>query len=499
MFRVLLAGLVAGCSAARPSTVREALRESHRARPPPELAPSSFVPPGAIHGADLSGVAESLDRTATIAFGLGFIDEEDDRPGPEIVPPILAVTGTVTFDIPMADDERVGQWIEYLTGRGREWYAKWLGRSTRYVPIFWPILDQYGLPRDLVFLSMIESGFSPHAYSWAHAAGPWQFIVSTGREYGLEVGFWVDERRDFELATHAAARYLRRLQRYYDGDWYLAWAAYNAGVGRVDRAARNMRSRDFWRLSRSWYLRRETKHYVPKLLAAATIAKQPDEFGFDDVVYLPPLRWEILTVTVATDLGTIARACGLSDHAELVTLNPALRTEVTPPSVSYPVRVPSGLHDRCSSGLVSLGPERMTYRYAEVSAKDSIEAIAGRFRTTPQAILQWNGIQREQLGDFDEIVVPVPIAAASEVPIVDPPFKRYRPNRYGPEGAQLVVYEVQPGDSLWRIARRYRVSLQKLRLWNGLWKATRLAVGQKIRVYLGAGRGPGHPGFRRGK
>lgn len=463
---------------------------------PPETEATTWVPPGAVHAADLTGAHERGARSGTTSLDLSFFDhveEEIDEPGPPAaVAPILAVTGTVvTFDIPMSDDERVEEWVEYLTSRGRRWYGKWLGRSTRYVPIFWKILDRHELPRDLVFLSMIESGFSPRAYSWAHAAGPWQFMPRTGRQYGLRVGFWVDERRDFELATEAAARYLSRLYEYYQGDWYLAWAAYNGGVVRINRAVRRLRSRDFWRLSRTWHLRRETKHYVPKLLAAARIAKQPDKYGFDDVSYMPPLAWEVLTVTVATDLKTLASACGLDDQEELVTLNPALRIKVTPPGTAYPVRVPEGMVDQCSKGLAGMSAtERMTYRYYEVKRRDSVASVAKRFLTTAEAILSFNGIEEDQLQDFDELVVPVPLEAAASVPIAEPPRREYRPNVYGPEGAERIVYVVRPGDSLWRIARRFRVSLKKLRLWNGLWKNSRLQVGQKLRLYVGRGRAP---------
>ncbi len=428
------------------------------------------------------------------AFDASFFSHvEEDEPlldGGIRVPPILAMTGTVSFDIPMVEDERVDQWVDFLTGRGRDWYEKWLGRSTRYVPIFWKILDQYGLPRDLIFLSMIESGFSPNAYSWAHAAGPWQFVPATGRDYGLEIGFWIDERRDFERATDAAARYLRHLHEYF-GDWYLAWAAYNAGARKVERAIQRLRTRDFWRLSRSWLLRRETSHYVPKLLAAAKIAKQPDRYGFGDVLYLPPLSWDVLTVTVATDLKTIARACGLEDASAIEALNPALRAQVTPPGRAYPLRVPSGRKSTCEKGLSSIPPaERMTYRWCGVQRKDSPTVIAQRFHTTPEAILTFNKITESQLHDFDELVVPVPLIQAEQVPIETPPRERVRPGRYRPEGQQLIVYRVRSGDSLWRIARKYRVSLKKLRLWNGLWKRATLRVGQKLRIYVGQGRAP---------
>jgi membrane-bound lytic murein transglycosylase D len=462
--------------------------------PQVELQSGGWAP-----ASDISGLIAPEERkfpvTSSSALDSSFFNhvEGDDLPFDVAVKvaPILAVTGTVTFDIPMSEDERVEQWIGFLTGRGRGWYEKWLGRSTRYVPLFWEILDQHGLPRDLVFLSMIESGFSPAAYSWAHAAGAWQFIPGTARDYGLHVGFWLDERRDFELATHAAARFLKRLNAYFDGDWYLAWAAYNAGVRKVDRAIQRTKSRDFWKLSRTYHLRRETSHYVPKLLAAAKIAKEPDKYGFGDVQYLPRLEWEVLTVTVATDLTTIATACGLPDISEIEALNPALRAEVTPPGRAYPLRVPNGRKTTCETGLASIPfTKRITYRYCEPKPKDTVASIAARFQTTPEAILGYNKIDEQQLLDFDELVIPVPLAKAADVPIVEPPINRFRPGRYRPDGLQLVMYEVRPGDSLWKVARRFRVSLKKLRLWNGLWKNSRLRSGQRLRVYLGYGRGP---------
>jgi membrane-bound lytic murein transglycosylase D len=468
--------------------------EQYRARARPEVVPGGWAP--VVKHGDLTAFVRQPIATSSSPFDESFFAhvEEDDAPLDAAlrVEPILAVTGTVvTFDIPMAEDERVDQWIEFLTGRGRNWYGKWLGRSTRYVPLFWEILDEYGLPRDLIFLSMIESGFSPSAYSWAHAAGAWQFIPGTARDYGLKVGFWIDERRDFELATHAAARYLKRLYEYYDEDWYLAWAAYNAGVGRVNRAIQRMKTRDFWRLSRSYHLRRETSHYVPKLLAAAKIAKQPNLYGFDDVQYLPPLRWEVLTVTIATDLKTIARACGFEDHAEIATLNPALRAEVTPPGREYPLRVPMGRKATCEAGLSAIPfAERMTFRYCEPKPKDTLASIAKRYHTTKEAILEHNRVEEDRIRDLDELVVPVPLAKADRVPIVEPPARRFRTGRYDPDGIQLITYEVRPGDSLWKVARRFRVSLKKLRLWNGLWKKSTLRVGQKLRIYIGQGRAP---------
>ena len=435
---------------------------------------------------------ESLEEE--IADG-ARLSPPDDGPPPEPeaaeIPPVLAVPGAVSFDIPMATDPRVQRWVDYLSGRGRTWFARWLARSTRYVPIFWEILDEYDLPRDLVFVSMVESGFSPIAYSWAHAAGAWQFMPFTGRHYGLRVGFWVDERRDFEKSTHAAARYLAELHETFD-DWHLAFAAYNAGPGRVRRAIRATGSDDFWRISRTWRLHRETKHYVPKILAAARIAKEPERYGFEDVVYLPELEWETVTVTVATDLKTLSAACGLEpDDRSLSILNPELRCGVTPPGGAYPTRVPLERRAACEVGIRSIPPEgRVTYRYSPVGRKDSLRRIARRFRTTKAAIVAFHGVSERELMKLDELVVPVPVAHAHEVPLIEPEPRRYRPSRYRPEGQRLIVHRVRRGESLWRIARRYGVSIRKLRLWNGLWRKNTLQVGQRLRVYVGRGRAP---------
>lgn len=454
--------------------------------------------PGTVESASTAtaGLAEigpnesiDLEMEAERALEEDFVNDEEVLTSTASVQSILAMTGTVSFDIPMAEDQRVGEWIRYLQGPFRKWYWIWLSRSTRYVPVFRHILEQYRLPKDLIFLAMIESGFSPNAYSWAHAAGPWQFVPFTGKRYGLEVGFWLDERRDFERATHAAAKYLTKLHEEF-GDWYLAWAAYNAGEGKIENAIRRIGSRDFWKLSRTWALRRETKHYVPKLLAAAIIAKQPERYGFGDVEYLPPLEWDVLTVTTAIDLRTIAKACGDAAYEDdLRFLNPALRRYVTPPGRSYDLRVPRGHKDLCAAGLKKIPAEdRITYRYHRLQRGDTPASIAKKYQTTPEAILAFNGLDAKKLHQYDEIVIPIPASKDAEIPIIKPADNLVRAMAFAPDGAGYIVHRVRPGDSLWKIAQRYRVSLNKLRLWNGLWRNTKLQIGQPIRVYTGQGR-----------
>lgn len=462
--------------------------------PVPAIEAGLWPPAGALAHAEGLGArylpppSAAEAETSSVA---SIAAEEPLLPGERVVEPVLTVTGTVvTFDLPMSDDPMVEAWVERLQRGGRKRaFKKWLGRSTRYVPLFWEILEQYDVPKDLVFLSMVESGFSPRAYSWAHAAGPWQFMPYTGRRFGLEVGFWVDERRDFVKSTHAAAQYLSRLHALYDGDWLLAMAAYNGGPGKVSRALRRTGAEDFWTIARTWRLRRETRNYVPKILAAARVSKQPEVFGFEDVAYLPPLEWGTVTVTVATDLEALAGMCGLDEVEVLGRLNPELRCGVTPPGRAYALRVPKGAEAACAAGLRALNPAvRTTYRYHLLRPQETLEDIAIRYRTTAAAILRFNRMDPEQLHDTDELIVPVPYLDADEVPFVVPDPRKFRAGSYRPDGQQLLVHRVRSGDSLWRIARRYRVSLRKLRLWNGLWRSNNLRIGQKLKIYLGRGR-----------
>ena len=211
---------------------------------------------------------------------------------------------------------------------------------------------------------MIESGFSPTAHSWAHASGPWQFISSTGRQYGLHQDFWVDERRDPLKATRAAARYLKDLRAEL-GHWYLAWAGYNTGSGRVRRLMERHDTKDFWLISAEKGLATETKHYVPKLIAAALISKHPAAFGFaeEEFVYEPPLTFEEVKLTDATDLDVIARAAGVEVTA-VQELNPELRRWCTPPASTknpYVLRLPTGTAPRFTENFSKLPPVSYTH------------------------------------------------------------------------------------------------------------------------------------------
>lgn len=462
--------------------------------PPPEEKANELLPldtrPGDL--ADVVDPSEPLEIGKVEMLRDAWIDHDaardllDDIDALErSAPPAWPEPGDVTWDIPLANDERVDLWISYYQNGGRERFRTWMARLTRFAPMFWAVLEAEGMPRDTIFLAMIESGFSARATSWASAAGPWQFMPETGRAFGLEVGFWVDERRDYEASTHAAAAYLKRLYNEF-GDWMLAWAAYNTGEGRIRRAVKRLNTKDFWTISRSRHLYRETKHYVPKLIAAALVAKQPEAYGIEPPEYLAPLVWDTVTVTTAVDLETVARACGPAVRLEdLEALNPAIYRGVTPPRRTWAIKVPEGARLSCAIGLSSIPPEqRTTYRFHRVRKGDTLASVAKQYRTTPEAIVKFNKLEQQRaIDNYEALVVPLPLALDETIPATADDARWTRNPPFTPlSGAAVRVHRVRSGDSLWKIAKRYGVSVQALRASNGLGRNARLRIGQSIRV-----------------
>ncbi len=420
------------------------------------------------------------------------------------------------YDIPVEMQPLVAQYIQFFQGPGRKWFRKWVSRSTRYMPVMQPILEAKGLPRDTIYLAMIESGFSAHAYSWAHAAGPWQFISSTGKEYGLRQDFWVDERRDPVKATHAAANYLKQLYKEL-GHWHLAWAGYNTGGGRVRRMVERHGTTNFWKLIEEKGFAKETQHYVPKLIAVALIAKHPGAFGFreEEFEYEAPLVYDEVKLMDATDLDVIARAAGVSVK-EVNELNPELKRWCTPPAsekAPYTLRLPKGTAEKFAQSFKQLSPhERITFRIHKVRRGDTLSQIARAYGTAAEAILDFNRLKSARaLRVNAELAIPVPAGkgAASvlerkvaqarrggvtalrpeeEIPAGTPSA----PVATGPikteviGGRTRVTYGVQAGDSLWAIANRFNVTVEELRSWNSLPRRKRgLQVGTLIHVWPG--------------
>lgn len=308
-------------------------------------------------------------------------------------------------ELPLEVNSEVMRYIKYFSsGGGRKVLVEGMRLMGRYRPMIERILAEEGVPRELIYLAQIESGFKPRAVSRARASGMWQFMLFRGREYGLHRTTQYDDRYDPEKATRAAARHLRDLYERL-GDWYLAMAAYNAGPGRIDLGVRRTGFADYWELSRRNALPRETRRFVPVILATIIMAKNPEEYGLEAVVPDPPVEYNTIQVTSDTHLGLIADILGRT-LAELRDLNPAILRDVAP--AGYQVHVPKGSGSFVMAALETVPPgRRHTWRVHRVGYGETIAEIASRYRTTAEMISVANGgvIEAPEAGDL--LVVPV--------------------------------------------------------------------------------------------
>ena len=391
--------------------------------------------------------------------------------------PLLHYSG----DFPLSDHSRVMDFLDRYQGRQQQTMVTWLQRSGRYIPKMQLVFASEGLPLDLAYLAMIESGFNVRAYSWAHAAGPWQFIESTGRMYGLNNDWWQDDRLDLERSTRAAARFLRDLYNRFDGDWYLAVAAYNAGPGRVSQAIRASGSRDFWDLADGNVLRTETIEYVPKLLAALHLISDPEAYGFSGLELADPIDYEVVTVATQTDLEIIAELSGAT-YQKIKDLNPALKRWSTPPGVSdYQVRVPVGTAEGFNRLYAELpASERIRYHRHQIQSGDTLLLLAQRYQIQVEDIMALNNISNPralQIGR--DLILPLR-EGFTQRPVEALADSYVRSRRRS--------YTVQPGDSIWSISRRFDITEKQLRVWNSLGWSNILRPGQVLLVSQPASR-----------
>jgi membrane-bound lytic murein transglycosylase D len=256
------------------------------------------------------------------------------------------------------------------------------------------VLKEHGLPEDLVYLALIESGYNPYAYSRAKAVGMWQFISLTGKRYGLRVDWWVDERRDPEKSTIAAAKYLKDLYDMFEC-WYLAAAGYNAGEYKIIKAMKRYRTEDFWKLTQYRYLKRETKDYVPLMIAAALVAKDPEKYGFTDIEYQDPLQYEKVNVPELTDLSLIAKACETSLE-DIKDLNPEILRRVTPPNeFEYEIKIPFGKKELFLENFEILQPlEKFEFKTHLVKKGETLKGIARYYRVDLEPLLEINQMKK---------------------------------------------------------------------------------------------------------
>ena len=378
-------------------------------------------------------------------------------------------------DFPLSDHARVQKLIVRYSGSGKHAFGRWLERAGRYIPQIQLVFADEGIPLDLAYLAMIESGFNVRAYSWAHAAGPWQFIESTAKLYGLENDWWQDGRLNLERSTRAAAKHLKYLHRRFDGDWYLAVAAYNAGGGKIRKAIRKSESRNFWNLTTGNVLQEETKNYLPKLIASLTIVKNLEAYGFAGLDFDKPKLYEIVTIATTTDLDKIASFCGIS-YKDLKELNPELKRWCTPPGVTdYQLHVPFGSGQKVAKLYGQLPVEqRASYHRHTIESGDTLQVLARNYQIRVDDIVTLNQIENPralQIGH--DLILPLQQG-----------FTRLPANVRGESyvKSRRRVYTVRSGDSLWSIARRFDVSQKELRVWNKLGWSNMLRPGQVLAV-----------------
>jgi membrane-bound lytic murein transglycosylase D len=405
------------------------------------------------------------------------------------------------YDIPIDVNPAVVAYVRFFQSPvARAHFVRWLGRASRYEERYRQILKEEGLPSDTLYLAMIESGFGNFAYSRARASGPWQFIAGTGKIFGLKQDFWVDERRDPERSARAAARYLKKLYEQ-TGDWRLAWAGYNAGVGRV-LAAQRKGYTDFWSMAAApgkRVLRPETKGYVPKLMAAAIIAKHPEAFGFrqEEIDRQSWTDYQEVEIPSATLLSVVARAAGVEER-DLVDLNPELRRSCTPPR-TYPLKIPAASAPAFTEAWPALSAKvRTTFAGHVIKKGDTIGRIAVQYGVPAQGILEMNNLRDgRRLRVGTELLIPRPMAGGAGVAAAQlPEVERKRPAaapRAVPasavaasRGAGRTLLRVHAGDTLWSISQRLGVELDDLCRWNGIKSPDRykLVAGRRL-VVLG--------------
>ena len=312
---------------------------------------------------------------------------------------------------PLVYNEFVQLWIDYFTSpRGRPVMEKWLTRSTRYIPLMQQVLREQGLPEDLIYLSMIESGFNLKARSRAKAVGPWQFITGTGQRYGLDVTYWLDERSDVRKSTFAAAKYLSELHQIF-GSWYLAAASYNAGEGRVLLAVQADRSRNFWELARKKKnFRSETRNYVPKIIAAALISKNPVKYGFTDIPYQLPQNWEIAHIPNGVTVKSVAATVGM-DEEDLQLMNAELRRGITPPGdQGWDLRVPPEKKDLLMANVGKLEAKKIgNFLEHTIRRGETLSTIARKYGVNQGDLKELNKIRNtKSLRPGHQLLIPIP-------------------------------------------------------------------------------------------
>lgn len=440
------------------------------------------------------------------AFLVEFsVDEEDSASSDEVIEELSLIneridttqidTSTVSIldvineeqrmKIPLVLNKKVEKTIEYFkNGKGRKVFSIWLKRAGRYEKLIKNILKESSVPEELFYLAMIESGFRPHARSWAKAVGIWQFVYGTGRMYGLKASWWFDERQDPIKSTQAAASHLKDLYERFE-DWYLAMAGYNYSPGKIEKRLSKYGVNDFWDLPR---LPRETRNYVPTFIAAATIAQDPEKHGFI-IENDPPLEIDTVTVKECVDLNVVAQ-CINSSFTEIKDLNPALLRWCTPPDMEqWVLNLPTGTRDIFLENYAKIPDnQKMSWVRHRIRSGETLSGISRIYRVSMSEIKRFNKIRGTLIRAGRSLVIPVPQNKNY--------YKKYAsystPSRstYSAKivkdvpGRDKRVYSVKKGDTLWDIAKMFDVSVGQIKSWNGFGRSPRIYPNQKLNIWI---------------
>lgn len=410
--------------------------------------------------------------------------------------------------IPTEVNPLVEKWINYFQGRGRNHMERYLSRSTRYEKLMKKVLRDNGLPEDLFYIALIESGFTSRATSHASAVGYWQFIRGTGKRYGLEINKFVDERRDPVLATQAAAEYFKGLYSVF-GSWYLAMASYNVGENRVLKEVKKNYTRDFWELAKKRRLPRETINYVPKFIAAKLIAQSPEKYGFEGLDYLPAIEFDSITVKSPVNLRVMSEKMNYN-YEDFKALNPKYKGEIAPvkQGAILDLRIPVGMKEISIQAAndsvvqtveyVADAGETQTYR---IRRGDNLFLVAKKYRTTVAYLRDLNDLpkgkklrigmrlmvpDRTPLRDRPDRREKHKIASVAKEDLSSKASKEVKETKemqdFKDEGGVSKYYIVQSGDSLFSIAQKYNTSVKQLKKINNIRRGRSLKIGIKIKL-----------------
>ena len=452
----------------------------------------------------------SVLEQAALATGDGFSETKSE---PAAIDSLLAIetfestppkaataaaveTDPTTHDIPIPTNDRVLRYVELFQGRLREFLTEGLSRGVQYLPMIQATFRAEGLPLDLAYIPLIESAFKPSALSRAKARGVWQFMRGTALENGLKADWYLDERADPVKATQAAAKYLKTLHNMFE-DWHLAMASYNGGPGRVRRALTRSRKNDFWQLTGSTrWLPRETREYVPMILAAVIIAKNPAQYGFD-IVPMEATPTETVTVPPALDLRRVAEWAGVPID-DIQKLNPEFRRWTTPVKKGeYTVKVPAGTADKVREGLAAAEPSQLNaLQFHTVKRGETLATIARKLRVNRTDLAEANYLRtNSRVAVGARLVIPrMPSAAllaratattdaekAAEAIVADVLQNTMAVEPLVEAKGTAKTYRVRAGDTLYGIAKRTGTTINQLKAWNNL-RTTNLKVGARLLV-----------------